>query len=114
MGSEGYGVCKGVKAGKTIVTVKDTVSVTGILNVTVYDALTLSKAATSLATGKEEVVTVSGGTSPYTATSKDAGIATATVKDAKLTVKGVAEGSTTVTVADKNKITATLTVIVTK
>ena len=105
---------KGVKAGKTIVIVKDTVNVSGILNVTVYDALTLSKATTSLATGKEEVVTVSGGTSPYTATSKDARIATATVKDAKLTVKGVAEGSTTVTVADKNKNTATLTVTVTK
>ena len=105
---------KGVKAGKTTVIVTDSKNLTGSLSVMVYDALKLDKTTANLATGKEETITISGGTSPYTATSKDTKIATATIKNAKLTIKGVAAGSTTITVTDKNKATATLTVTVTK
>ena len=59
-------------------------------------------------------VNISGGTTPYTAASKDDKIATTTVKDAKLTIKGVKVGSTTITITDKNKKTATVVVTVTK
>ena len=105
---------KGVKAGKASVVVTDSKKLTSSLRVTVYDTFKLAKETTTLTVGKEETITISGGTSPYTATSKDTKIATATIKDAKLAVKGVAEGSTTITVTDKNKVTATLTVTVTK
>ena len=105
---------KGVKAGKTTVIVTDSKKLTGSLSVMVYDVLKLAKETTTLAVGKEETITVSGGTSPYTATSKDTKIATATIKDAKLTIKGAAAGSTTITVTDKNKVTVSLTVTVTK
>ena len=70
----------------------------------------MDKAKTSIAVGKEDVVNISGGTTPYTAASKDDKIATATVKDAKLTIKGVKVGSTTITITDKNKKTATVVV----
>ena len=90
---------KGVKAGKATVLV---------------DGVVVDKAKTSIAVGKEDVINISGGTTPYTAASKDEKIATTTVKDAKLTIKGVKIGSTTITVTDKNKKTATVVVTVTK
>ena len=105
---------KGVKAGKATVVVTDSKKTAGAFSVTVNEALTLSKTTTSLAIGKEETITISGGTSPYTVQIKDSKIATATLKDAKLTIKGVAEGSTTITVTDKDKATITLTVTVSK
>ena len=102
---------KGVKAGKATVLVTDSKKVTGSLSITVVD---VDKAKTSIAVGKEDVVNISGGTTPYTAASKDDKIATTTVKDAKLTIKGVKVGSTTITITDKNKKTATVVVTVTK
>ena len=103
---------KGVKAGKATVLVTDSKKVTG--RITVVDGVVVDKAKTSIAVGKEDVVNISGGTTPYTAASKDDKIATATVKDAKLTIKGVKVGSTTITITDKNKKTATVVVTVTK
>ena len=94
---------KGVKAGKATVLVTDSKKVTGSLRITVVDGVVVDKAKTSIAVGKEDVVNISGGTTPYTAASKDDKIATATVKDAKLTIKGVKVGSTTITITDKNK-----------
>ena len=105
---------KGVKAGKATVLVTDSKKVTGSLRITVVDGVVVDKAKTSIAVGKEDVVNISGGTTPYTAASKDDKIATATVKDAKLTIKGVKVGSTTITITDKNKKTATVVVTVTK
>ncbi len=105
---------KGVKAGKTTVAVTDSKKVSAVLSVTVVEALTLAKTQTSVAVGKSEVIKISGGTSPYTAASKNAKIATAAVKDAELTVKGVAEGATTVTVTDKTGKAVTLEVTITK
>ena len=108
----------GVKAGKATVLVADSKKVTGSLSVTVVvtvvDGVVVDKNKTSIAVGKEDVITISGGTAPYTATSKDNKIATATIKDAKLTIKGVKAGSTTVTITDKNRKTATVAVTVTK
>ena len=101
---------KGVKAGKATVLVTDSKKV----RITVVDGVVVDKAKTSIAVGKEDVVNISGGTTPYTAASKDDKIATATVKDAKLTIKGVKVGSTTITITDKNKKTATVVVTVTK
>lgn len=94
---------KGVKAGKATVLVTDSKKVTGSLSITVVDGVVVDKAKTSIAVGKEDVVNISGGTTPYTAASKDDKIATTTVKDAKLTIKGVKAGSTTITITDKNK-----------
>lgn len=94
---------KGVKAGKATVLVTDSKKVTGSLSITVVDGVVVDKAKTSIAVGKEDVVNISGGTTPYTAASKDNKIATTTVKDAKLTIKGVKVGSTTITITDKNK-----------
>ncbi len=107
-------IVNGVKAGKATVVVTDSKKVTGSFSVTVVDGITVSKAKTSVAVDKEDVITISGGSAPYTAESKDAKIATATIKDAKLTIKGVKAGSTTVTIKDKNKKSATVSVTVTK
>ena len=112
---KGYTITvKGVKAGKATVLVTDSKKVTGSLSITVVDGVVVDKAKTSIAVGKEDVVNISGGTTPYTAASKDDKIATTTVKDAKLTIKGVKVGSTTITITDKNKKTATVVVTVTK
>ena len=103
-----------VTVDKATVLVTDSKKVTGSLRITVVDGVVVDKAKTSIAVGKEDVVNISGGTTPYTAASKDDKIATATVKDAKLTIKGVKVGSTTITITDKNKKTATVVVTVTK
>lgn len=105
---------KGIKAGKATIVVTDSKNVAGSLSVSVFDSLKVAKTQMSLATGKDETVAISGGTAPYTATSKNAKIATATIKDAQLTIKGVAEGSTSITVTDQNKMTVTVAVTVTK
>ena len=105
---------KGIKAGNAMVVVTDSKKMTGNLSVNVFNALAISKSTTTLAVGKEDAVTISGGVIPYTVASTDSKIATATVKGTKLTVHGVAAGTTTITVTDKNKATATLTVTVTK
>lgn len=100
----------GVKQGTATITVTDKNKNTGKVTVTVTTAaseLDLSKSpatvVASINVGKEDVVTIKGGVSPYTAESKDATIATATVKDDKVTIKGVKAGTTTITVADKDK-----------
>ena len=58
---------KGVKAGKATVLVTDSKKVTGSLRITVVDGVVVDKAKTSIAVGKEDVVNISGGTTPYTA-----------------------------------------------
>ena len=105
---------KGVKAGKATILVKDSKNVMGSLRVTVIDGIIVDKVKTSVAVGKEEMITISGGTTPYTAKSQDNKIAMASIKDAKLTIKGVKVGNTTITITDKNKKTAKVNVTVTK
>jgi hypothetical protein len=95
----------GIKEGSTMITVSDKNKNMGKLNVNISkatSALSFDKNSLSIANGKEDVVTVNGGTAPYTATVKDATIATATVKDNKITVKGIKAGNTTINIADKD------------
>lgn len=104
-----------VKEGKTTVIVTDANKLSCVLPVTVTAKtadVTLDKQSVSIEKGKEDVVTVKTGTSPYTATTKDKSIATASVKDAKVTIKGVKAGTTTITITDKNKKKATVQVTV--
>jgi len=104
----------GVKAGNTNIQVKDKNKKVGILTVTVKaaTALDFDKKSINVSLNKEETVTVKSGTSPFTATVKDASIATASVKDSKIIIKGVKAGTTTITVSDKNKLSGTISVTV--
>jgi len=105
----------GVAEGSTTVSVTDKNKKSITITVTVGNAtsgLTFDKRSVSVAVGREESVTVSGGTAPYTATVKDAANATVTVKDKTITIKGVKAGNTIVTVTDKNKNSGSISVIV--
>ena len=66
--------------------------------------LDFDKKSISVTAGKEETVTVKGGSAPFTAT--------ATIKDGKIIIKGVKAGSTSVTVTDKDKKAGTISVTV--
>lgn len=96
---------KGVEKGTATVTVTDKDKNSGKITVTVKEkeGLTFDKKTVEVEANKEAVVTVSGGTAPYAAESKDATIASATVNDNKITVKGLKAGTTTITVTDKDK-----------
>lgn len=61
---------KGVKAGKATILVKDSKNVMGSLRVTVIDGIIVDKVKTSVAVGKEDMITISGGTTPYTPKAK--------------------------------------------
>ena len=75
-------------------------------------ALDFDKKTLHIAVGKEDVVVVIGGVSPYIATVKDPNIATASVKGANITIKGLKTGTTTVVITDKNKLSGMITVTV--
>ena len=106
----------GVKNGNTIINVVDKNKFTGKFNVKVTDkpvtGLSLDKIAVNVGVKKTETVTVSNGSVPYTATSKDTKIATVSVNDNKISIAGVKAGKTTVTITDKNKKSATVNVTV--
>lgn len=103
----------GVKEGKCTIMVTDSKKLTAAVNITVKAAgLTFSKTSIEVAKDKEATITVSDGTAPYTATSKDTKVATVSVKDNTVVVKGVKAGKTTVTVTDKNKKTGTVAITV--
>lgn len=105
----------GVKAGNAIISVSDKSKLSGKFTVIVKDgasALTVDKASVNVAVKKSETITVSGGTAPYTATSKDNKTATASVKDNKISITGVKAGKTTVTITDKDKKSITVDVTV--
>ena len=65
--------------------------------------LDFDKKSISVTAGKEETVTVKGGSAPFTATAKDTKIATVTIKDGKIIIK---------TVTDKDKKAGTISVTV--
>lgn len=105
----------GVEEGTATITVTDAKQIKGKFSVTVKNAaagLDFDKKSVSVAVGKEETVTVKGGTKPFTATAKDTKIATVTVTDDKITIKGVNAGTTSITVTDKDKKTGTISVTV--
>ena len=70
---------------------------------------------TSLAVSVAETktATITGGTSPYTATSSDTSVATAVVSGSTVSVTGVSDGSATITVTDSNSNTVPVDVAVT-
>lgn len=107
---------KGVEAGNATITVTDKDKNSAQIAVTVKAAeaqgLDFDKKSVNVGVEKEEVVTIKGGTAPYTVAPKDEKIATATEKDGKVTVKGVKAGTTTITVTDKDKKTGTISVTV--
>lgn len=99
-------VIAGVAKGSATITVTDKNKIVGAISVTVKEAasgLTFDKKTLEVGVSKEDIVTITGGTAPYSAEAKDATVATATIKDNKVTIKGVKAGSTTITVADKDK-----------
>lgn len=106
----------GIKEGTVTITVTDAKQIKGKFAVTVKKSadgtLDFDKKSVSVAVGKEETVTVKGGTTPYTATAGDTNIATVTIKDDKIAIKGVKAGTTTITVTDKDKKTGTISVTV--
>ena len=111
------GVVKGVKAGKTSITVKTHNGKTATLTVTVKNApssVTLSPASVSVGVGETYTLkpTIPSGThASYTYSSKNKAIATVTAKGV---IKGIKVGTTTVTVTTHNGKTASVTVTVMK
>lgn len=105
----------GVNAGSTTLTISDKNRKNALVSITVKGAatgLTVDKSTVNVAVGKEETVNISGGTTPYTATSSSTATATAAVSGQKVTIKGVKAGTATITVTDKNKKTASIKVTV--
>lgn len=74
--------------------------------------LKFTPATVEVMAGATANVTVTGGVAPYTAVSVDGKTATVKVDKNMLTVTGVKTGTTGITVADKNRLTGRLTVIV--
>lgn len=105
---------KGVKAGSATVMVTDANKQTGTVSVTVKNMLSFDKSSVAVAVGKKEIVNVKSGTAPYTVSVKDNTVAKAAIKDAAITISGLKAGTTTVTVTDKNKVTGTFKVTVSK
>lgn len=105
----------GVNAGSTTLTISDKNRKTALVSITVKGiatGLTVDKSTVNVAVGKEETVNISGGTTPYTATSSSTATATAAVSGQKVTIKGVKAGTATITVTDKNKKTVSIKVTV--
>ena len=94
----------GVKNGTATILISDSKKLTKV-PVMVKDMaseLDFDKKSISVTAGKEETVTVKGGSAPFTATAKDTKIATVTIKDGKIIIKGVKAGSTSVTVTGED------------
>jgi carbohydrate-selective porin OprB len=76
--------------------------------------LTFSKNKVEIAVNASDTITVSGGTTPYTALEADTTIAKATVDSNKIAVKGLKKGNTTIKVTDKNGVNTSFPVTVTE
>jgi hypothetical protein len=82
--------------------------------VSVPAGFTVSSVSASVAPGGDIVITISGGTAPYSITSgSDASVATAVLSGGSLTIHGVSGGFTTVKVGDAASATATITIVIT-
>lgn len=102
----------GVKDGKISVMVKDKDQLTNSISVNVTKPITFDKGTVEMETGKEEVVTITNGTAPYTVYIQNASVATATIKDNKVTIKSLKAGKTIVRVVDKNQVIGDILVTV--
>jgi len=110
----------GVAEGTTEITVTDNannsvqtaVTVTGTyIPVKPLDA---SGNPATVVVGTNIVITITGGTKPYKASSDNKNVATTEINDNKVTITGVAEGTTEITVTDANGETDKVTVTVKK
>lgn len=105
----------GVKEGVAIMHIIDKNKFNAKVVVNVKDAtdiLIFDKKDVTIEVDKNDVVTVQGGTKPYTAKVEDEDIATANVDENKVTIKGVKAGKTTITVTDKDKKSGTISVTI--
>lgn len=102
----------GVAEGSVYVRVTDKNGQMGQTIVTVKQPLEVDKATVEAAVGATVDVLVTKGTAPYTAKSADAKIATVSVNGSKVSIKGVKAGKTTISVTDKNKRSATISVTI--
>lgn len=105
----------GVKKGAATITITDKNKFSGKITVSVKDVpelLIFDKKEVTIEGENEDVVTVQGGTAPFTVKVKDEAIATATVDENKVTVKGVKTGTTTITVSDKDEKSGTISVTI--
>lgn len=108
-------VITGLKEGSAIITITDKNKFSGKVTVTVKEApevLSFDKDEVTIEVDKDAVVTVEGGTAPYTATVGDETVATAEVSEDKITIKGVKVGTTTVTVSDEEENSGTISVTI--
>lgn len=81
-------------------------------NKPVVSQLKFNKNSIEVVEGKKTDVRVGGGVAPYTAQTSDAKTATAVVTKDVVTVTGVKKGQATLTVTDKNKKMASLSIVV--
>ena len=108
-------VVTGLKEGSASITITDKNKFSGKVTVTVKEApqvLSFDKDKVTIEVDKDAVVTVEGGTAPYTATVKDETVATVELNKDKITIKGVKAGTTTVTVSDKEENSGTISVTI--
>lgn len=108
-------VVTGVKEGVAIIHIIDKNKLNAKVVVNVKDGaevLILDKKDVTIDVDKNDVVTVVGGTEPYTATVNDETIATAEVNENKVTIKGVKAGTTTITITDKEGKKGTVSVTI--
>lgn len=104
-----------VSAGSCTITVDDHHGATSTVSVTVNGAITASVQSLTFVDPKSaaQTFTISGGTTPYTATSSNTNVATVTVSGATVTVTPVGSGLTYITVQDSETSPAQTTVSVT-
>ena len=104
---------KGVGAGTTIVTVKDSQDKTAEITVTVNAfSLTLERTALTINAGTTTEVAITAGNGNYTLQVADNSKVTASVVNNKVRIEGKAAGTTKVTVKDSQNKTAEITVTV--
>ena len=109
---DGVLLIKGVSAGSATITVGDTDSNSVTVAITVVPPLDASETSLSLTIGSTGTCTISGGVTPYSASSGDTAVATVSINDSTLTVTGVSAGTTTVTVSDNASDSVTVAVTV--
>lgn len=97
-------IVTGLKAGKAVITVTDSLKISGhvSVNVTAPDSLEFSNDSVAVAAGTTDTITVDGGEAPFEAVSDDETIATVHVDGDTISITGIAAGTTSVAVTDKN------------
>lgn len=76
------------------------------------NSLKLSRSTVELAKDSTALVTVSGGTTPYTVLSSDTNLVKATIDKTNISIKGKAKGNAIIAVTDKDKVSGKITVTV--